>query len=352
MANGFVPVNVAGNYFAGRNQAIDEQQMKRRNALADRQIEREEFQFNEEQKRQLATVMVQAAQYGMQSPNPKAFIEQNYPQLAQLAGDQWASLDDNGVRMKLQESLGVFGPMAGIGPPGPPKDEEFTLSPGQKRFKNGELVAEVASTPDKAPRRVRTLTPVELKANGLPPGTVAQINDETGQINVISASPAGKAPTEGERNAENYASRMDAAEKLLAKDFVPSTAQYMASRKVMDGGAISSSIANKFLDGNTQAYYQAASDWVRAKLRKESGAAIGVQEMEQEIKTYFPMPGDSPQVVEQKARARVQATEGMRKMAGRAGGDQPVRVNSPQEAMQLPSGTRFVTPDGRVKVRP
>ena len=31
---------------------------------------------------------------------------------------------------------------------------------------------------------------------------------------------------------------------------------------------------------------------------------------------------------------------------------QPVRVNSPEEALKLPSGTSFVTPDGRVKVRP
>jgi hypothetical protein len=31
---------------------------------------------------------------------------------------------------------------------------------------------------------------------------------------------------------------------------------------------------------------------------------------------------------------------------------QPIRVNSPEEAMKLPSGTPFVTPDGRVKVRP
>lgn len=30
----------------------------------------------------------------------------------------------------------------------------------------------------------------------------------------------------------------------------------------------------------------------------------------------------------------------------------PVRVNTPQEAMALPSGTQFITPDGRMKVRP
>jgi hypothetical protein len=35
-----------------------------------------------------------------------------------------------------------------------------------------------------------------------------------------------------------------------------------------------------------------------------------------------------------------------------AAGNGPVRVNTPQEAMALPPGTQFVTPDGRVKVRP
>lgn len=33
-------------------------------------------------------------------------------------------------------------------------------------------------------------------------------------------------------------------------------------------------------------------------------------------------------------------------------GADPVRVNTPEEAMSLPPGTKFVTPDGRVKVRP
>jgi len=48
--------------------------------------------------------------------------------------------------------------------------------------------------------------------------------------------------------------------------------------------------------------------------------------------------------------------ESMDRINGRganAGGDQaPVRVSTPQDAMALPSGTTFVTPDGRVKVRP
>ena len=53
-----------------------------------------------------------------------------------------------------------------------------------------------------------------------------------------------------------------------------------------------------------QQYKQAQEDWVRAKLRKESGAVIGEEEMANEIKTYFPQFGDSDEVLAQKDRAR------------------------------------------------
>src|SRR6185436_7823162 len=82
-------------------------------------------QLSDEQKKQFATVMVQAAQYGLQSNQPKAFIEKNYPQLVQLAGPEWGSLDDNGVKSKLQEAIGHFGPVAGIGP-APIPEEKFS----------------------------------------------------------------------------------------------------------------------------------------------------------------------------------------------------------------------------------
>jgi hypothetical protein len=68
----------------------------------------------------------------------------------------------------------------------------------------------------------------------------------------------------------------------------------------------------------TQQYDQAAQDWIRAKLRKESGAAIGVDEMKQEYATYFPMVGDTPEKIAQKAEARRVVTLGMGKSAGRA----------------------------------
>jgi hypothetical protein len=68
----------------------------------------------------------------------------------------------------------------------------------------------------------------------------------------------------------------------------------------------------------TQQYQQAADDWIRSKLRKESGAVIGEDEMAKEYATYFPQPGDSKEVIEQKARARKVATDAMKRMAGTA----------------------------------
>jgi CheY-like chemotaxis protein len=53
------------------------------------------------------------------------------------------------------------------------------------------------------------------------------------------------------------------------------------------------------------------------------------------------------------SRSRKAATRTPNVGAGSAAnGTAPVQVSSPEEAMKLPSGTVFVTPDGRTKVRP
>lgn len=369
MATDIQPVRIGANYLAGLQGAQDLKAnrlamdtQRQRNALAQEAAQQQRMELNDEQHRQFATKMVQAAQYGLASQTPKAFIEQNYPQLVQLAGPEWAQLDDNGVKAKLQEAIGIFGPRAGIGPAQPKTEADFTLSPGQKRFgADGKVLAEVAPNPERGQGMFRAATPQEIAAYGLPAGTAAQINTQTGQLNVLPGTSGGNI-TEGERTAANYYGRMLEAEDLLGTDFKPSTAQYMAARTVMNGGPVSSTLANKYLDANAQKYYQAAADWVRAKLRKESGAVISPQEMEQEIKTYFPMPGDDDATITQKRQARLQAQQGMRRMGGRASGEYdssrppkssgPVRVSTPEEAMALPSGTEFITPDGRKKVRP
>jgi len=64
-----------------------------------------------------------------------------------------------------------------------------------------------------------------------------------------------------------------------------------------------------------------ARDFITATLRKESGAAIGQNEFDNQYRIFFPMPGDGPETLRQKALARQQAMEGLRVAAGPAGID-------------------------------
>jgi hypothetical protein len=69
---------------------------------------------------------------------------------------------------------------------------------------------------------------------------------------------------------------------------------------------------------NRKLFEQTQRNFISAVLRRESGAAISDQEMENESKKYFPQPGDGPQVLAQKARSRKQAIMNLRAEAGGA----------------------------------
>jgi hypothetical protein len=130
----------------------------------------------------------------------------------------------------------------------------------------------------------------------------------------------GKAPakpTEGESNAAGFAQQMENATAVI--NTLPEGAQPgMASGVAGSIPFIGQTTKRVVQPAATQQYEQAAQAWIRAKLRKESGAAIGVDEMNQEYRTYFPQIGDTPDVIAQKANARNIATEAMKRSAGRS----------------------------------
>ena len=147
----------------------------------------------------------------------------------------------------------------------------------------------------------------------MPGGAVMPITGPSGQ----PLKGAGGAPTEGQSNAAGFAQRMELAEGIINQ--LPAGSQPGAGTRIAEavpfvGGAL----ARSGQSPATQQYDQAAQDWIRAKLRKESGAAIGADEMKQEYATYFPMVGDTPEKIAQKAEARRVVTLGMGKSAGRA----------------------------------
>lgn len=136
----------------------------------------------------------------------------------------------------------------------------------------------------------------------------------------LQQSSADKPPTDGERTASGYTRRMIEAENTLST--LPQESQMPGIGEYIVGG-VSDTAANFMRGADRQQSRQAQEDWVRAKLRKESGAVIGEEEMAREISTYFPMPGDGPKVVEQKARSRRIAIQAMESSSGRASGGLP-----------------------------
>jgi hypothetical protein len=128
---------------------------------------------------------------------------------------------------------------------------------------------------------------------------------------------SGGKPTEGETNAAGFAQRMELSNSII--NSLPAGSQPGAMTRTLEAIPFVGGVAARSgQSAETQKFDQAAQDWIRAKLRKESGAAIGVDEARQEYATYFPMVGDSAEKIAQKAEARRVVTLGMQKSAGKA----------------------------------
>lgn len=205
----------------------------------------------------------------------------------------------------------------------------------------------------KTAEQYRTMTADEVRALGLPQGTVAQMSPN-GQVQIINKPrdlpaggqvlenedgtttfiPAGKT-TEGERNAAGFYKRMVSAsqqlEALTKSGYDPTS--------LRDFAATGRTLTNFAASPKGQQYYQAAMNWVRANLRKESGAAIGVDEARQEIRNYFPQPGDSAAVIAQKDEQRRVVEQAMRTAAG--GALPPVEPRAPKPAAPTGKTIRY-----------
>jgi hypothetical protein len=141
----------------------------------------------------------------------------------------------------------------------------------------------------------------------------------------------GKKPTENERLSAGFAQRMEFSEGKI-KELENKYAQDMltkGSKAEVPYPTVGMSIAGSlpFIGGYARSkaasdeqalYRQAQENWVRANLRKESGAAIPPDEMDAEIATYFPTAGElsNPRIIAQKSQARQVTMDAMRKNAG------------------------------------
>jgi hypothetical protein len=174
-----------------------------------------------------------------------------------------------------------------------------------------------------------------------------------GQVKELGLKPGGAVKTtDGERIGKGYHDRMVAAEAILrgiGKPGFPNEATAAGSSIPLVGAYVE----RRAMTTEQQQYRQAQEDWVRAKLRKESGAVIGAKEMSDEIRTYFPQPGDLPQVIAQKQASREIAIQAMRDAAGAAiPGNTSTRGTFQEQSTfgggELPKGARMNLQEGKV----
>ena len=165
----------------------------------------------------------------------------------------------------------------------------------------------VQAAPAGAPAAASSGPQATVPANAPAPGTTSPI--------ISQRPPEPKPLTEDQARSTGFAKRMvEAAQIIDPMDFTdaakPGVLESVLGPKIGQTGA------NLMRGNDRQLYRQAQENWVRANLRKESGAVIGTEEMAKEIENYFPQIGDGPAVIEQKRRSREAAMQGMITSAG------------------------------------
>jgi hypothetical protein len=126
--------------------------------------------------------------------------------------------------------------------------------------------------------------------------------------------PANK-PTEFQSKSAGFLGRMMQAEHDFG--IIPETDRGPRSVGRQAFHNIAPGIENTLVNSpNRQKADQAVENFIAASLRQESGAAISPMEFERQYKIFYPAPGDSPEVIAQKAAARRQAIEDFKLAAG------------------------------------
>ena len=135
----------------------------------------------------------------------------------------------------------------------------------------------------------------------------------------------GRKPTESEQKAAGFSQRMELSNQLITdlenkviKEGKDPSVMYPTTETQAYGGIpfVGNYARTKVSSTEQQQYRQAQENWVRANLRKESGAVIGADEMADEIRTYFPQPNESQETIAQKQLARQVTQNAMKTAAG------------------------------------
>lgn len=135
----------------------------------------------------------------------------------------------------------------------------------------------------------------------------------------------GKKPASNEFTAAGFANRVNQAENvfkdLKGRGYDPTSTSASVQKMLPD-------FAGRLKGENARLQEQAERNFVNAVLRRESGAAIAQSEFENAEKQYFPRPGDTEEVLNQKEINRKIAGQGLAAEGKRAMAKMPVEQSS------------------------
>ncbi len=142
-----------------------------------------------------------------------------------------------------------------------------------------------------------------------------------GTLEPIPGGPAESKQTESQSNSRLFGTRADEANGQINK--LLDSGQYDPSSIASVKNKIPDVVGGNLLRSKeAQIYDQAKTNFLTAVLRKESGATIQPSEFEVGDKQYFPVTGDSPEVIAQKRQNRetairlIQSAGGINKQSG------------------------------------
>lgn len=168
------------------------------------------------------------------------------------------------------------------------------------------------------------------------------VDTRTGQARPVMGQQGqqlvgGKPLTESQSKASAFKSQMTSANnvvnKLESEGFDPTSLATQSSIKLAGGSA------NPLVPVKAQQYKQAQNQWSEAFLRFKTGAAATEPEVILNNRTFFPVFGDKPDQIAQKAAMREQAERDIGIAAGRGAnlGAQPTSQLPKQNTQPTPS---------------
>jgi len=175
----------------------------------------------------------------------------------------------------------------------------------------------------------------------------ANINSQIAERNATGTTGVkGKAPTEGQVASAGYADRIQQANSIIdAKTPVLQNLNY-AQFKLLES---KSQLANKLLNADQRQAAQAMRNFITAKLRKESGAAISPTEFDDARLQYFPSLGDDATTIANKKSLRDSVLNNL--IMGSGGAYQPTSISSTPNKFEQATGITNQTIPGTSSVQ-